>query len=267
MMKRWIWAGAKAVGASHDANGAPCEDAVACDLWGVTGDPDVLIAAVADGAGSAPMGRVGATVAVAMFAEAVRSSLVADVRTEEWPEIAAHGMETARRSVELLAARNGRPIEHYAATLIGCVMHPAGGIVAQIGDGAAVVALASSPNVWRVPLWPDHGEYINTTRFLTDTDAVERVRLAEIDEPAAHIALFTDGLERLVLDFKRKAPHTPFFGAVFQELNAVAWQHGESHWTSAQLRRLLTSEKVSQRTDDDRTLLIASLREVADGSG
>ena len=265
MMKRWTWAGAKAVGGSHVDAGTPCEDAVVCDVLRRAGRPDVLIAGVADGAGSAEHARIGAVLAASLFVETVRSSLDEDPDRTVTEDLVRHGIKTARQSVLLFAARHGRRPRSYASTLVGCVMHESGGVIAQVGDGAAVIALAASPNEWRVPIWPDHGEYINTTSFLTDDDGEEKVRFASLAEPAAHVSLFTDGLERLVLDFTRRAPHGPFFRAVFQELNAIPWGQGESHWASAELRRLLESERVAKRTDDDRTLLIASLREVGDG--
>ena len=267
MMKRWTWAMAKTAGESHLASGDPCQDAIACDVVQHAGGHEMLIAAVADGAGSAEKANIGAMIAASVFVHTIRESLEDEPAQRADPDLIRHAVATARQSVQMFAHRQGREPSCYASTLIACVLDADGGLIAQIGDGAVVVASAKTPGVWFVPIWPDHGEYVNTTSFLTDFDATDKVRIARIDGPSAHVSLFTDGLERLVLDFAKREPHAPFFRAVFGELDQLRWQHGESQWTSRALRQLLLSPRVARRTDDDRSLLIASLREVSHGSG
>jgi serine/threonine protein phosphatase PrpC len=58
--RKWRVVGASVVGTAHEKTGQPCQDAHG---WRILPD-NVLIAAVADGAGSAALGEIGAQVAV-----------------------------------------------------------------------------------------------------------------------------------------------------------------------------------------------------------
>jgi hypothetical protein len=60
MSQAWVWAGARAIGTAHLAQGLPCQDAFVCRIWQEGAHPAVLIAALADLAGSAECAEVGA---------------------------------------------------------------------------------------------------------------------------------------------------------------------------------------------------------------
>jgi hypothetical protein len=107
--------------------------------------------------------------------------------------------------------------------------------------------------------WPQRGEYANTTRFLTDVDALTWVQAEAFAGPVADIALLTDGLEPLALHYASKSVHQPFFAGMFQPLIAVH-DDGEIKQLSAALAKFLTSERVRSRTDDDVSVLLASCR-------
>jgi hypothetical protein len=55
---------------------------------------------------------------------------------------------------------------------------------------------------WSAVSWPEHGEYASTTLFMTD-DAELRLRISRGQMRIEAAALFSDGLERLALDFSR----------------------------------------------------------------
>ena len=65
--------------------------------------------------------------------------------------------------------------------------------------------------------WPQHGEYANTTNFLTQKNACE-VLFFETGRAIEEIALFTDGIERLVLDVAARSVHSPAFKPIFEWL-------------------------------------------------
>jgi hypothetical protein len=79
-------------------------------------------------------------------------------------------------------------------------------------------------------------------------------------EPRAFddIAVFTDGLERLALQFDTGSAHAPFFDSMFRPLNVAPSGYRPELETS--LVDFLNSEKVTNRTDDDKTIVIASRR-------
>ena len=106
--------------------------------------------------------------------------------------------------------------------------------------------------------WPDHGEYANTTHFLTEPDALDALQLATLDRPVRRVCLFSDGLERLVLDFRDRSAHAPFFDAIFRPIEQYA-EAGHAAHISHDLEALLGSDKINSRTDDDKSLLCAAL--------
>jgi hypothetical protein len=78
------------------------------------------------------------------------------------------------------------------------------------------------------------------------------------DEPIDEIGLFTDGLQRLLLHEATKTAHGPFFRAVFPPVRGES--PGCSDRLSIALADLLASSRVNQRTDDDKTLILATRR-------
>ena len=79
--------------------------------------------------------------------------------------------------------------------------------------------------------------------------------IAYINGEVAEAALFTDGLERLALNFAEKKAFTPFFASMFQAMTPQS--PGRNKRLSQELRTFLNSTVVTQRTDDDKTLIMA----------
>ena len=68
--------------------------------------------------------------------------------------------------------------------------------------------------------------------------------------------MFSDGLERLVLDMKGRTVHSPSLRPIFGWLAGTAPSTtGEA---SAVLMAYLDSANVNRRTDDDKTLVMAT---------
>ena len=75
--------------------------------------------------------------------------------------------------VELLdeeASNNQAAVSDYACTLLGVVASPSRIAYFQIGDGAIVIP-SGEPGTYDWVFWPQHGEYANTTNFVTDANA------------------------------------------------------------------------------------------------
>ena len=64
------------------------------------------------------------------------------------------------------------------------------------------------------------------------------------------VSLLTDGLQMLALDYANNIPHVPFFSPLFKLTT-------EENFTIEALSRFLESERVCERTDDDKTLVLA----------
>jgi hypothetical protein len=75
------------------------------------------------------------------------------------------------------------------------------------------------------------------------------------------VALFTDGIENLVLHRATRSVHEPFFNQMFRavrESKAVGIDQG----LGDALGRYLSSPAVCDRTDDDKTLVLATRADV-----
>lgn len=261
----WRFALARATGTSHLRVGGACQDQVGCLVvpargWarGSGAGSEFLVSALADGAGSAANGGVGAAVAVRSVLDQLGQDLgsggdevVGRVRA------AAIG---AREAVLAQAETEGDDPRSYATTLLVAVAGPDGGAAVQIGDG--VIVAGSEDEGWRWVFWPQRGEFANSTRFLTDPGAVEAFELTAFEEAPQDLALMSDGLEPLALHYATRAVHEPFFRGLFGPLAGDAPRDGgaEAGRLSASLAGFLDSDRVRARTDDDLSLILATRR-------
>jgi hypothetical protein len=238
---------ASVAGTSHERRGKPCQDAAFSACEG-----DVLVAACADGAGSAPRAEEGAKLAcrsaVVEALSDIREGLsLHPTRLREWV-----GRARARLSHE--ACVNNAPSRDYSCTLLVAVLWEGGGMFAQVGDGAIVVRHRDE---YHPIFWPQSGEYANQTSFLTDADLDANLLLDEVEGPIDRLALFTDGLQRLALHEATRSVHVPFFAPLFDRMTGVE----DVSTLEAPLRKWLASDAVNQRTDDDKTLVLAVRRD------
>jgi hypothetical protein len=124
----------------------------------------------------------------------------------------------------------------------------------QIGDGVVVVA-DSEEQVYGHVFWPDRGEYANTTHFVTQDEALEHLRFASVRREIVEVALLTDGLQSIALNYQQQTAHQPFFGGLFAPLRTA--EEGWSSELSKSLMEFLSSPRVNEKTDDDKTLVLA----------
>ena len=249
----FTWAAAQATGNAHIAEALPLQDAKALRvIQGADGNAWIA-AAVADGAGSAPLADTGAKAASAAFVGALAHALK-NVPKPDLPRIVINAVATARIVLERLARARNVPIEHLSTTLLGCLTRGDETLVVQIGDGAIVVGPP-----WLVALTPQRGEYANTTRFLTEPDWRDHIEVGQIAAAIGTIVLVTDGLEELVVTPARLQPHGAFFERLRTEFRQ-AEPHGEAVALSAWLAGFLDSPAVRTRTDDDTSIIAIQLQ-------
>lgn len=252
----WRYVAASVVGASHEKLGGGCQDANECQVYTSPDGGDVLVAAVSDGAGTAACGGEGATRACSVFVGLVGDHLSSGNTVEQisidtarfWVGVIQNALGNEAQSVS-------RQRRDFACTLLGVVASSACTACLQIGDGVMVVA-DSEERVYGHVFWPDRGEYANTTHFITEEDVLEHIQFDSVRREVVEIALLTDGLQSLALDYNQRAAHEPFFRGLFAPLQRVA--EGRSHDLSRSLAEFLSSARVNERTDDDKTLVLAS---------
>jgi len=134
---------------------------------------------------------------------------------------------------------------------LGILVTPTHAFAFQIGDGAIIV---NSCGVQGVVFWPDNGLYANMTYFLTDEDYLQHIHVVQINTPLEEVILLTDGLQRLALVLDSKIAHEPFFSPIFKALRA---NNANTELLNQHLAQFLASQVVNQRTDDDKTLVMA----------
>jgi hypothetical protein len=163
-----------------------------------------------------------------------------------------------REHIAELAAEADSEMRDYAATLQLAILGQASSAFAQLGDGALVV-LTPEGN-WSCVFWPMHGEYSNTTFFITDATALQMLQTECWTRPVNEVAAFSDGLEPLVLDFKQRTAFQPFFARMFRPLRASV-SDGVDETLTHKLAAYLGSPPVTTRTNDDLTLVLATRME------
>ena len=248
----WRVVAASVAGTRHEKSGQPCQDA---HQWRRLPN-GLFVAALADGAGSAALAEFGSAAAVVAVVEWV-SRRVADSpppteNDDEWKSLLTDALRAALAAIEKEAATRQTLPRDLATTLILVIAARSMVAAAQIGDGAALVR-SDTGDLFALTR-PDSGEYINETTFLVSPNAVESAQINVWRGHASGIAAFSDGLQMLALNMADKTPHSAFFLPLF---NFVA--NATDVECESQLRTFLRSSRIAQRTDDDLTLLLASL--------
>jgi serine/threonine protein phosphatase PrpC len=229
------------------------QDAFACFLAG--GDAPAFCAIVCDGAGSAAYGGQGASLTCRILSVALRRHFCGRPDLPDDGQLWAW-VDLARDAISAAAQRKGSNRRAFASTLVMLVVGVDGVLVGHIGDGAVVGR--EQDGLWRSLSWPDNGEYASTTYFVTD-DPAPKLRLSRFDGGMDAFALFSDGIEDLALDQKATIPHEPFFRTMIGPLD-VAAEPGKNRRLSAALAQFLGSARVGERTDDDKSLILASAK-------
>lgn len=251
-MALWSWISAACQGTSHKKTGLPLQDAYKTSVV-ETAKNSYLLAIVSDGAGSASHGGKGAAIVCRTFSVEIRNFLKEHDRLPVEADI-NFWLDLARDRIIFASTNRSLTPRDFAATMVLVVTNGKDLIVAHVGDGCAVIK-DSSTGLWHAPTWPDHGEYASTTFFVTD-DIEVKLRIREYSGDIGSVAIFSDGLERLVLDFANKVPSDGFFEAMVKPINA-GFRKGKNKELSLALARYLDSDSVNERTDDDKSLIIA----------
>lgn len=241
------------VGTSHLARGEACQDdCVAVTVTARWGE-EFLVALVSDGAGSAVRGGKGASIACESGVKVIEewfscseSFSGLDFRViESW-------VDSVRYQLWLASRSEGLVLRDFACTLLGAVVGDKGAAFFQVGDGAIVI---QDGDGYKVVFWPDSGEYANTTFFVTENDVFEHLHSDVFDTSPGKVAVFSDGIQRLALVYSSRSVHKPFFEPMFARLMQARVE--ECDVLSEQLAHFLASPRVNERTDDDKTLVLA----------
>lgn len=269
----WRILGASVTGTDHRKKGRNCDDKHAHRSL----DNGSVLLAVADGAGSALRAAEGAAYVVEEACDAARRLITEKsepANPQEWKNVLRTIVEEVRAGLEKQCVSNevgtfrtsditsetahgerstvkvpDKTLREFATTLQCVIITPQWLAAAQIGDGAIVIQ--HTDDKVEAVTWPDHGEYVNQTSFITEANYLDKIQYVSIPyDDIQGIALFTDGLEMLALEFAAKKPYEPFFTPVFKFA-------ADSNSRNEDLQAFLDSASICERTGDDKTLLLA----------
>lgn len=249
----WKAIGQCVTGASHTATDTGCEDALSYDIITTPNADSVLIVTVSDGAGSALYGADGAKMVTNEANKYIANLLHNDKKITETDiyAMAEHLYDTLANA----AASKEVEICEYSSTMLGAVVSNYYSVFYQIGDGAIV--RANNSGALTTVGWPHNGEYLNTTAFVTDNISMPHLHIVVIEEQINEIALFTDGLQMLTLSMDTMTVHEPFFTGLFHHLRLADTPQIITTLNN-RLAQYLQSPAINSRTDDDKTLFLAT---------
>jgi hypothetical protein len=249
---RWVVIGASVQGSGHVRLGLPCQDAHAYRFIG----EDIVVAAAADGLGTAAFADQGAALAANTAAAFLEQALTASEPPDEisWPRLVRESFIYTRQQLAEEAARSQSDLRDYATTLILVILNPGGVVVGHLGDGAVVAALEDG----RLALvsGPQNDEYVNVTYPLTMPDGPEQAEYIVLSEAIQSVALLTDGIQNVSIRTADNMPHPPFFEPLFRQLPGVK----DGAKASQNLADFMASPAICVHTDDDKTLLLIGRR-------
>jgi len=219
------------------------------------GEGQSLVACAADGAGSTKHSQIGSALACQAIAD--NASRYFDTHGEfsglQFDDVLGW-CENVREKFLTAAEKHGCVVRDLATTLCAVIVSPAGSFFFQIGDGAITVG---HHGIYGVVFWPQSGEYANMTNFLSADNFQDHLEFRATMTRVTEIALFTDGLERLALNFEDQTPHVPFFSPFFRAVR----NSQDNEQLASDLGQFLQSASVNRRSDDDRTLVLATNQE------
>ncbi|MGL5510695.1 MAG: PP2C family serine/threonine-protein phosphatase, partial [Microcoleaceae cyanobacterium] len=170
-----------------------------------------------------------------------------------WQNLLLDALRAAQGAIAQTAEKLEVELRELATTLILVIATPELVIGGQVGDGASVIGDRHGQIISLT--MPDSGEHINETTFLIEENALEHIKIEIWHGQAKNLAIFSDGLQMLALKMPMATPHQPFFQPLFKFLQQVT----DMEEANQQLEGFLRSPKVTERADDDLTLLLASL--------
>jgi len=124
--------------------------------------------------------------------------------------------------------------------------------VAHIGDGAVV---AETEEGLFIASGPGDSEYTNEVVPITNAAWQDSLRIFATDSGVSAIAVFTDGCQRAAFSRSEGAivPFDRFFAPIFRYVRQTT---DETEGTK-EIAALLSSPKICEHSDDDKTLVVA----------
>lgn len=182
-------AAARVQGRRHEAEGEPCQDAIACYT-----SPNLAIISLSDGAGSAAYAAQGANVAVKAIERFMKKEFCQFIVSPGLNE-KQRLLDAILRSLQKASKSKEADVKSFACTIQFAVTDGVKFLVGQIGDGR-VGGYNPTLLKWCPLIVASKGEFINETVFVTSENAIDYFNLTvgDFSEISAFV-LMSDGAE------------------------------------------------------------------------
>ena len=252
---RWKIAYASVIGTSHLEKEIGCQDCFDHRIVN-TSIGETLIVAMADGAGSSPFSRIGAEKACSLFIGEIETLLLDGEEIENLnKDFGKLFLNAFQSKIADLAEEQEKNVRDYASTFIGAVVWDNGAVFYQVGDGGVIYSSTGESESYCFGILPSKKIYANATDFITDETAEERLLYEFVNEPITDLIIFTDGIERIAVNIQAGLPHEPFLIPMLEPLHKEILNYEQ---LNKKLEAFLNSPRINEKTDDDKTLFLAS---------
>jgi serine/threonine protein phosphatase PrpC len=254
----WQISSASVRGKSHLSAGLENQDSIHVDC---DDSNEHWCAVVSDGAGTARRSGEGARLTTRLISQHM---LVAAASWQRREPSAAEVTQAFGAAVELVRANltsMSNELTDFNCTMVAWLATPCSAFVAQIGDSIAI------STQFRVPTdgsaldffpphdsrlyVPDRGEYANETRFLTETDWRDHLRIQRVPEGTDAILLMSDGTMDVVLQGGK------VFRGFLSNLVAKLLCETSPSRRDDTIHAWLSDRQTNAVTADDKTLFVA----------
>lgn len=193
----WRAIGDAVQGTSHVKMDIPCQDKV----YSISTE-DGIVAALADGAGSAKLSHFGAERVTRTVCEYLRDNFVRLVNDEDGISVKQELLDVLLKSIDELTDELQCERRELASTLLAIAIKEDEFILVHLGDG--VIGYLRGRDL-KVASTPDNGEFVNETVFTTSINAISSIQLkkGKLGEIMGFI-LMSDGPEVSLYNKKEK---------------------------------------------------------------
>lgn len=220
------------------------------DAWDYTSVSGTTVVMASDGAGGVKEGGLGARTAVEFAISSVKGLAESEFDLQG---LAKKIVYSVREALEKKSQELQIELRDLSCTLIVTVIQKDNVSVAHVGDGGVVCVFDGKLEMVSEP---EKSEYINEPTFITSKGWVSSLRVSDVKKFDS-LAIFTDGIQRgiLIKDHENYLPYKEFFDVLFDYASEV----NDIQKASGDVKGLLKSEKFLKLSDDDKTLVVATL--------
>lgn len=243
--------GASVIGKAHIKSDLPCQDSHAFDILPNIG----IIAAVSDGMGSARYAHIGSDIASMYFVKTLKERYYEEMSDDAVIDLIKQTYLRTQERLALEADIMGCHIKDLNATLLVFLSLHSRQFYGQVGDCCLI---GKTETGYKVIASQQRGEYANATFSVCNPDSIENGFFARIDGFYQDVALMSDGVESVTVSSSDQSVSHLFYDPFFKAFHHPQY---ESKSVSDSLSRFLSSDRINQKTDDDKTLLFIHLDE------